>query len=111
MAFLPFQDARFYLINTLVTFAKVSSRILCTSGLHEPQPVPAPVNEHNCLRSVQPSLILFFRLSLPTLLQLQTSLPNTGSAFFPLRSNCRRFSFSSILLAISSLNSWNSLLS
>ena len=52
--------------------------------------MPAPVKAHNCLKSWQPSEILFRILSLPTLLQLQTNLPKTGSGFFPLRNNCKR---------------------
>src|SRR5258708_10333073 len=80
-----------------------SSRIRLTSGLQEPQPVPAPVAAHNWVRSRHPAVIFFFIFPLPTLLQLHTNLPEMDSPFPPLRNNLRRFYFRPILPAISCL--------
>ena len=91
----------------LVCFSKISF----TSGLQLPQPIPAPLIWHNALNSLHPSFILLMIFPSPTLFQLQTSLPITGSAFTPERNNCNRFSLSSILFCIRSRYSRNSVLS
>jgi hypothetical protein len=52
-----------------------------TSGLHEPQPIPAPLLAHRSFMLVQPSSIFLRIFSLPTLLQLQTSLPKYRVGF------------------------------
>src|SRR5215831_10631474 len=87
------------------------SSIAFNSDLQLPHPWPAPVSWQSCRRSLQPSLILSKIFPSPTVPQLQTSLPFTGSGFFPERSSCRRLSLSSVLFWMRSLNSRNSDLS
>jgi hypothetical protein len=69
----------------------ISSSNRFTSGLQLPQPMPAPVAVQRLARLSQPAAILLRILPAPTLLQLHTSLPKTGSAVLPLRSSLQAF--------------------
>ena len=58
------------------------------SGLQLPQPSPAPVCEHNSLKSLQPPLITSAKFPSPTWLQEQISFPKMGfDSFLPLNNS------------------------